>query len=95
MYGLERRDIVPAFGNACKCQFRVSSRRSEGSNTAEQTQSVLPCRPGIFPITRARESISATCGEGQAFLQIFYPACKNKEPPGEGSLWMKYALGHR
>lgn len=61
---LFRHLVTPANVN-----FELARKR--GSNAAGQTQSVLPCRPGISLITQARKINTASWAEGQAFLQLF------------------------
>ena len=47
--------IKSAYGNACTCQIRTNLRLT---GTSEQTQSVLPCRPGYTPFSRSEISFN-------------------------------------
>lgn len=44
MYGLERRDIVPAFGNAYKCQLRALPQAGLEHSRIDSIYPSLPSR---------------------------------------------------
>lgn len=46
MYGLERRDIVLAFGNACKCQFRDIPAHGEARTQQDRLNLSFPAVQG-------------------------------------------------
>lgn len=57
----------PASGNACTCQ----SLPLRG-DTAGQTPSVLPCRPGICPVIGTSVVFTQTAGRRQVFFTTFH-----------------------